>query len=221
MVSVEGKSFGILSERVQPEPPGALRMANEGAIAQFFDGLRENAAAIDRAGDREEAFIGQVAGLQAGPAAGPEADRDIDIARVEIGQRRAAAQVQLDIGELRRESRRATARGGSPSDDERGDARDDPCRSQGDVSKASPSSDRLSRTRTASVWPSGVSATLRPTRSNKRVRSRVSRLLIAWLTALVVRFSSSAALAKLWCRAAASKAEIARREGGRDDMASD
>jgi len=38
---------------------------------------------------------------------------------------------------------------------------------------------------------------------------------MAWLTAPVVRFSSAAARVKLWCRAAASNAEIERGEGGR------
>ncbi len=36
---------------------------------------------------------------------------------------------------------------------------------------------------------SGVSVTLRPARSNRRVPRRVSRFLMAWLTALVVMFS--------------------------------
>src|SRR5262249_35781751 len=64
------------------------------------------------------------------------------------------------------------------------------------------------------IWPSGVRARPRGLRSKRRRPSRSSRWRIWWLIAEGVRLSSSAAAAKLMCRAAASKARSAW-SGGR------
>ena len=61
----------------------------------------------------------------------------------------------------------------------------------------------------SSARPSSLSSTRLPCRTNKSMPNHNSRFLTCWLTTLWLTFNSLAALAKLECRAAASKARRA------------
>ena len=170
-------------------------MGDELMVEQSRGRCRKRPAIIGR-DDREQGFVEQLDGAEAGPAAGPVAQADIDLPLADRGQRPVGAEVDLDLGwrSWKRLSRGIRNRVAKPGKTEMTSFE----RSiQGLVSNASLSSPMPSRTRPARTRPGSVSDTPRPWRSNNSLPSRSSRLRMAWLMAPWVRLSSSAALAKL------------------------